>query len=102
MTDDSRLARLEQRVDTLDQRQNQTDVRVDALSDMKTDVAVFREQMKTLNSEFAAFRKDINDRDDETRRERRAQIRWAITLTVTILAALIGAFAVILSSGGHP
>lgn len=89
-----RVARLEQRVTDLD-------LRMTALMPVTLTVVQLTERVETLRTDFADFRKKIDEDRDDTRKERRVYIRWAITLTITIVAALIGAAAVILTTA-HP
>ena len=88
----TRVAYLERWVRDLDSR-------VGAMTPMITTVATLSERVNTIREDFADFRKLIDQRDAETRQERRTFTRWAITLTVTIMAALITATAAIVSAG---
>lgn len=86
----------------MEQRVTDLDGRLTALAPMITTVAQLSVHVETLRADFRDFRERINERDEETRKDRRNTTRWAITLTVTIIAALIGAIAVIATAGGHP
>lgn len=72
-------------------------------------------EFATLNERVKNFGDDLNDikatlarRDQEAERERkesqqdrRIAVRWAITLTITIVLGLLTLFGAILSAGGH-
>lgn len=92
---ETRVARLEQRVTDLDDK-------VAAVMPLATDVALTKDRLESLTREFKLLVQKIDERDEDARRERRVYIRWAITLTITIICALVGALAVVLSAGGHP
>ena len=97
-----RLARVEQRVTDLD-------VRVTSLVPIATNVVQLTERVDTLRRDLAAYAASVSKLDAElagrelsTQKERRESRRAMLYLTVTILAALISAAAVILTSGAHP
>lgn len=97
---ETRLARTEQRVSDLDNRMT-------AMIPMTTTVIQLAERVDILRRDLASYAGDLKNleeeitkRDAATRTERR-QARYAMwSLTIMILCALIGAAAVILTSGG--
>lgn len=96
MSDDfsARLARVEQRV-------TDHDTRLNSMMPVVTTVAALSERVQQVRDDFADFRERIDERDQVASKERKAQIRWAITLTVTILASLAG-LAVAIITSAHP
>lgn len=92
---DSRLARLEQRVDDHDKA-------LIAMTPLVTTVAVLAKDLQNWREEFNEFRAFINKRDQTTQADRKVFFRWAVGLAVAILCALIGLAGLILTSGAHP
>lgn len=92
---DSRLARLEQRVDDHDKA-------LYAMTPLVTTVAVLAKDLQNWREEFNEFRTFINNRDHATQQDRKVFFRWAVGLAVAILCALIGLAGLIITSGGHP
>jgi chromosome segregation ATPase len=106
-TADSRLARVEQRVSDLD-------ARVSALVPIANSVAILTERVETIRRDLAAYASQVSNLDteiekreeigrqeqDANRKERRDARRAMWVLAVTIIAALISAGAVILTSSG--
>lgn len=103
MTDasqESRIARVEQRVDDLDNK-------VSTLMPVANNVGVLTERVETLRRDLATYANNVAKLDDEieqrekdTRKERRDARLAMWGLTATIFAALIVAAVTLLVSGG--
>jgi hypothetical protein len=78
---------------------------VDRTNGMRSQIRAMQKAVNSLpamiDTKVDGLAAKIDERDEGARRERKAYIRWAITMSVTIIAALIGAMAVILTAGGH-
>lgn len=103
-----RLGRLERDYGGLSARVAGLERDVGSILPMVSEFATLNERVKNFGSDLAEIKlavvKQEQEREQErkeTQRDRRVMVRWAITLTVTIVAALIGLFGAILSAGGH-
>jgi|SRR3984885_9348875 len=95
---ESRIGRVEQEQARHDQRLANVEGRVDALTPLMTSVVTLTVEFKNLREDLSAFMKRVEDREEARDENRMAQKRWVIGLGVALVAALIGAVAVIVSA----
>lgn len=81
---------------------------VGSILPMVSEFATLNERVKNFGDDLSEIKVALLKRDagealsrTEAKKDRRAAIRWAVSLTVTIIIALVTLFVAIISSGGH-
>lgn len=93
-----RMARVEQKVEALDQRVNEMGPVRETVAKLGVQATYLQSGVTDLRKEVAEFRQAMDTREDDARKERRTTNLALASLAVMILCALIGAAVVILSS----